>query len=178
MPTDPFVAPTLADIPRNETNLPPGVHLPAARAWRADRPGDLDGASPTGNLLGRPGPNVGFALTLAHRATDRLVLGAHEAADDATAVVAEVAMKRAASFGRGPTSGDVEVAVEVLGYGGDADGEFVTWRARAVHGAHHEYEPRRRLVDAVSDATLRRPPADAAELAARRDAVRLAFDAS
>jgi hypothetical protein len=154
------------------------VHLPAARAWWAGRPGDLAGANPTGNLLGRPGPNVGFALTLAHRVSDRLVLGRHEAAGDARAVVAEVAMKRAASFGRGPTMGDVELAMAVLGYSGDADGKFVAWRARAVHDAHHEYGPRRRLVDAVPETALRTPPADAAGFAALRDSVRLAFDAS
>jgi hypothetical protein len=178
MPTDPFVAPSLDDTPRNETNLPPGVHLPAARSWRADRPGDLVGANHTGNLLGRPGPNVGFALSLAHRASDRIVLGPHEAAEDALAVVAEVSMKRASSFGRGPTSGDVELAMDLLGYRGDADAGFVAWRARQVHGADHEYGPRRRLVDAVPEAALRTPPGDAAGLAALRESVRLAFDAA
>ena len=69
MPTDPFVSPELTDLPRQETNLAPGVHLPAAKGWRADRPGDLVAGQPTGTLLGRPGPNVGYALTLADRLT-------------------------------------------------------------------------------------------------------------
>jgi hypothetical protein len=178
MPTDPFVAPTLDDNPRNEANLAPGVHLPAARAWRADRPGDLTGGNPTGDLLGRPGPNVGYALSLAHRAGDRLTLAEHEESGDALAVVAEVAMKRASSYGRGPTTGDVELAMTLLGYGGDVDPTFAAWRAHAVHGAHHEYGPRRRLVDAVPEWVLRTPPTDAAALAALRELVRSAFDTS
>jgi len=177
MPTDPFVAPTLDDAPRNETNLAAGVHLPASRPWRADRPGDLVGGQPTGDLLGRPGPNVGFAMTLAHRAEGRMTLGANEPAADATAVVAELAMKRASSCGRGPTTGDVDVALTILGYQGGADAAFVDWRAHAVHGAHHEYGPRRRLVDAVPEDALRTLPADG-DLAELRASVRAGFDRS
>jgi len=176
MPTDPFVAPTLDDTPRNETNMPAGVHLPASRPWRANRPGDLAGGQPTGTLLGSPGPNVGFAMTLARRATERMTLGAHEPASDAVAVVAELAMKRASSYGRGPTTGDVDLAMTILGYQGDPDPAFADWRAHAVHGAHHEYGPRRRLVDGVPEAALRTPPSGA-ELTELRASLRTGFDA-
>lgn len=176
MPTDPFVAPTLDDSPRNETNMAPGVHLPASRPWRADRPGDLVGGQPSGTLLGSPGPNVGFAMTLARRATERMSLGPHEPASDAVAVVAELAMKRASSYGRGPTTGDVDLAMTILGYQGDADPAFADWRAHAVHGAHHEYGPRRRLVDAVPEAALRTRPSGA-ELAELRASLRAGLDA-
>src|SRR5689334_5619808 len=115
MPTDPFVAPQQGDRPRQETNLAPGVHLPASRAWRADRPGDLVAGQPTGDLLGRPGPNVGYALTLAGRLSDSLQLAPHEHLDDALAIVAELAMKRAASFGRAPTLPDLEITADLLG---------------------------------------------------------------
>jgi hypothetical protein len=158
MPTDPFVSPELPDLPRQETNLAPGVHLPAAKAWRADRPGDLVAGQPTGTLLGRPGPNVGYALTLAERLADRISLTSHETSRDAVAVVAELGMKRAASFGRAPTMADVETAATLLGYQGEVDPGFAEWRARAVHGADHEYGVRRALVDAVPDAVLRMPP--------------------
>ena len=176
MPTDPFVATTLDDTPRNETNMPVGVHLPASRPWRADRPGDLTGGQPTGTLLGSPGPNVGFAMTLAHRARERMALGAHEPAADAVAVVAELAMKRASSYGRGPTTGYVDLAMTILGYQGDPEPAFADWRAHAVHGAHHEYGPRRRLVDAVPESALRTPPSGA-ELAELRASLRAGFDA-
>jgi hypothetical protein len=158
MPTDPFVAPELDDRPRQEPNLAPGVHLPAAHAWRADRPGDLVAGQPTGTLLGRPGPNVGYAVTLAGRLRDSVQLGPHEHAADALAVVAELGMKRAASYGRAPTMADVEIAANLLGYRGDVDDTFAAWRTEALHGADHEYGVRRAVVDAVPDGVLRMPP--------------------
>ena len=158
MPTDPFVAPGLDDVPRQEPNLAPGVKMPAARGWFANRPGDLTGGQPTGELLGRPGPNVGYALTLAERVRDRLALAPHESADDAVAVVAELAMKRAASFGRAPVMADVDAALALLGYRGEAPADFVEWRATAVHDAAEDYARRRAIVDAVPDAVLRTPP--------------------
>ena len=115
MPTDPFVPATLDEEPRQEPNLAPGSHMPASGSWRADRPGDLGALQPKGALLGSPGPNVGYALTLANRARDRLKLEPHESIDDATEVIAAVAMKRAATFGRAPTVNDVDFAMELLG---------------------------------------------------------------
>jgi hypothetical protein len=162
MPTDPFVAPELDDLPRQETNLAPGVHLPAANAWRADRPGDLVAGQPTGSMLGRPGPNVGYAVTLAGRLRDSVNHAPHEATADALAVIAELGMKRAASFGRGPIMGDVETAAALLGYHGDVDDDFAEWRATVVHGADHEYGVRRAVVDAVPDPILRVPSQDPA----------------
>jgi len=158
MPTDPFVAPELDDRPRQETNLAPGVHLPAANAWKADRPGDLLAGQPTGNLLGRPGPNVGYAVTLAGRLRDSVQLAPHEHVADALAVIAELAMKRAASYGRAPTLADVEIAATLLGYQGEVDAAFAAWRGETAHGADHEYGVRRTFVDAVPDAVLRLPP--------------------
>jgi hypothetical protein len=149
VPTDPYVPRRLEDEPRQLPNLAPGVKMPAAKSWRADRPGDLPAGQPHGALLGSPGPNVGYALTLANRVRDRLALGPHEHADDALAVVAEVAMKRAASYGRAPVMHDIDVALTLLGYGGDAQPDYVDWRSRAVHGARHHYDVRRALVDAV-----------------------------
>jgi hypothetical protein len=162
MPTDPFVAPTLDDAPRQLPNLAPGVRYPAAERWYADRPGDLEAGQPTGDLLGRPGPNIGYALTLAERARDKLSVGPHESVDDALAVIAELAMKRAASFGRAPVMPDVEIASALLGYKGEVASEFVKWRSYAFRGARHEYDRRRTIVDAVSDAVLRMPPQVAA----------------
>jgi hypothetical protein len=169
MPTDPFVAPELDDRPRQETNLAPGVHLPAANAWKADRPGDLVAGQPTGNLLGRPGPNVGYAVTLAGRLRDSVQLAPHEHVADALAVIAELGMKRAASYGRAPTLADVEIAATLLGYQGEVDAAFAAWRGETAHGADHEYGVRRTFVDAVPDAVLRLPPKVPALLAEFRD---------
>jgi hypothetical protein len=155
MPTDPYVPSEIGDRPRQQQNLPPGLALPPARDWRADRPGDLTSQPGDGALMGRPGPNVGYAYTLAARARSRLRLSTHEHADDVIAVIAEIAGKRAALFGRAPVIGDIDVAVELLGYDGTADDSFVELRARLVHDAAHDYTRRRELVDAVPEDLLR-----------------------
>ena len=105
--------------------------------------------------MGRPGPNVGYAYTLAARVRSRLRLSAHEHAEDVIAVLAEIAGKRAALFGRAPVIGDVDVAVELLGYDGTADEAFIELRARLTHDAAHDYTRRRALVDAVPEELLR-----------------------
>ncbi|HWS45593.1 MAG TPA: hypothetical protein VN636_07015, partial [Acidimicrobiia bacterium] len=138
-----------------QQNLPPGVALPPATRWSADRPGELRPGRPEGKLLGSPGPNVGYAYTLAQRARDRLRLGPTEHVDDAIAVIAEIAGKRAALFGRAPVIGDVELALELLGYDGSASADFVATRAALVHEAAHSYPRRRALVDAVPEPVLR-----------------------
>jgi hypothetical protein len=173
--TDPFVAPQLDDVPRQLPNLAPGVTMPAAASWRADRPADLEAGQPTGALLGRPGPNVGYALTLANRVRDKISLAPHESADDAIAVVSELAMRRAASFGRAPVMHDVDAACVLLGYKGDTDPDFAAWRARIAHGASHDYGKRRRLVDAVAEGVLRMPPQVPALLAESRTELQAAL---
>jgi hypothetical protein len=155
MPTDPFVPSELADRPRQQQNLPPGLAPPPARDWRADRPGDQGGAPVEGGLLGRPGPNVGYAYTLAARVRDRLRCSPLEHDADVIAVIAEIAGKRAALFGRAPVMGDIDIAIALLGYDGLADEAFVDQRVRLVHDAAHSYIARRRLVDAVPEDLLR-----------------------
>jgi hypothetical protein len=178
VPTDPFVAPDLDDRPRQQQNLPPGLGYPPARSWRGDRPGDrtameVGTATPEGALRGRPGPNVGYGYTLAERARDGLKLAPHEHAPDAVCVVAEVAMKRAAAFGRAPVKGDIDLAIEILGYDGSVDARFGAWRTRAVHDAAHHYPVRRAIVDSVPDSLLRAGPATdrAGEITAWRGSV-------
>ncbi len=160
MTIDPFVAPSLDDVPRQKQNVAPGSKLPAPRRWRRGRPGDLDAAQPTGPLLGSPGPDIGYALTMAERARDRLHLHAGERAADALAVAAAIGMKRAALFGRAPIALDVEIALGLLGYLGDVTPEFAELRAFLVHEVAHEYAPRRAIVDAVPLEILAHPPAE------------------
>jgi hypothetical protein len=169
MPTDPYVPEKLGDEPRQLPNLAPGVVIPPAGRWTADRPGDLAAGQPTGTLLGRPGPNVGYALTLVNRWRDRFRLGALEHYDDAAAVVAEIAMKRAALFGRAPVATDVEVAMDLLGYADDLPAEAAERRMHLVHGAGPDYYRRRVLVDRIPDDVLRLAPT---QLAARIGEIR------
>jgi len=166
MAADPFVADTLDDEPRQRPNLAPGVSMPPARAWVADRPGDeVASGQPHGRLFGTPGPNIGYAGTLAHRLGDRLALGPHEHLDDALAVASELAMKRAASYGRAPVLADLECAALILGYLGGCDPDDALWRAEATADAAHDYPTRRAVCDATDLAGLRRTPEDV-----RRDA--------
>ena len=159
MSTDPYVAPVPEDAPRQVQNIAPGVTMPAARAWRLHRPGDeVAVGQPHGELFGDPGPNIGYALGLVHRVQDRFALAPHEHVDDATAVVGEVAMRRAASYGRAPVMTDVECAMLVFGYQGGCAPDFAEWRASMVLGAHHEYARRRVLVEAVPLDELRLAP--------------------
>ncbi len=146
--------------------------MPPAQRGGAIRPGELDAGQPTGALFGRPGPNVGYALTLAGRLRDRLSVGPHESRDDAVAVVAELAMRRAASFGRAPLMADLERAAELLGYLGTAASDFVTWRSEFLHDAAHDYGRRRIAVDSVPEETLRGRTLSPADVEAARDVLR------
>ncbi len=166
MPTDPYVPTPLGEKPRQKQNFAAGVSMPPARGWRADRPGDDVAEMPRGPLTGSPGPSVGFALTLANRCRDRLRLEPAEHGDDAVAVVAELAMTRASTFGRAPTTADIDVASELLGFSGPAPAAVKAWRPSVIRGAHHEYVVRRRIADAVDESVLRRPLSELGEVIA------------
>jgi hypothetical protein len=180
MATDPFVAPPLGDLPRQEPNLAPGVHMPPARRWVPDRPGDeVAFGQPRGHLFGSPGPNIGYALTLARRMEGQFTLAPHEHPADVRAVVAELAMKRAASYGRAPVITDLECAALVLGYLGGASPEFAKWREVIAEHAHENYFRRRAVCDAVDLDVIRlAPQALSTRLPDVRDAVRRAHEAA
>lgn len=155
MAIDPYVATRAADAPSGKEKLPP------PRGWRASRPGDLASRQPSGPLLGTPGPDAGYALTLGERFVKDLQLAPHEHPNDALAVGVALATKRAAIFGRAPVSADLEVALALLGYLGNAPEELVAWRCDAVRGASHDYACRRAVVDVVRPEGLKLSPAQA-----------------
>lgn len=157
MAVDPYVPTRSEDAPRESTRVPP------AQAWRAVRPGDLppgEGPVRSGSLFGSPGPDGGYALTLAARFHGRLEIVAPETEHDAMAVGAELAMRRAALFGRAPVMPDLELAFTLFGWLGAASPDLKDWRRLAVAGVDHDYPRRRRLVDAVPEATLRLKPGE------------------
>jgi hypothetical protein len=177
--TDPYVVPAGSDAPRQAQNLAPGVVLPAARAWRLHRPGDeVAIGQPHGEMFGDPGPNIGYALALVHRAQSRFALAPHEHFDDAAAVVGELAMRRAASYGRAPVVADVDCAMLVFGYRGGCAPDLAAWRATRVQGAHHDYPRRRAFVEAVPIDELRLAPhALAGRIEELRPRIRAALEA-
>lgn len=159
---DPFVPEALDDEPRQLRNLAPGVVVPPAEAWWADRPAELGPRQPSGPMRGNPGPDIGYALSLVERRRDVFKLAPHEHFTDAAAVVSEVAMKRAAGFGRAPVLADLDLAIDLLGYREPPADGLAAWRRRATHEAAHLYPVRRAIVDRVPAEVLRLPNGEAA----------------
>jgi hypothetical protein len=146
---DPFVASRIEDAPRAKPAPGPAFRWEAARPGDSTAPEEWDGA-----LFGTPGPDHGYALTLAERFRGRLRLGRHEHRVDAEAVAAEIGMRRAAEAGRAPTADEVEFGFTILGYLSEAPEDLVTWRRPRVRHAAHDYRRRRLIVQAVAAEAL------------------------
>jgi hypothetical protein len=137
--------------------------LPTPRPWTADRPGDVKaaGGQVAGPWFGSAGPDQGYALLLAGRMRDQLTLTPGEHVEDVIAGCVEVAMKRAASYGRAPVGADVEVAFTLWGFLGETpDPELVAFRRVMFAQVSHHYGDRRAIVDLVADATFRLTPGE------------------
>lgn len=148
-----YVPASAADRVRAPERLPP------PKRWFTDRPGEIRGLRPpTGRRFGVPGPDQGYAYSLAEGFEERLQLAPHESIADAVAGCIGLANRRAALFGRAPAIQDVEHAFTLWGFLSDAPPELVTFRRRLFEGASHHYFDQRDLVDRVPDATLRMKP--------------------
>ena len=125
----------------------------------ADRPGDIDGAWPTGDGLGTPGPDQGYAIKLALGFADQLHLGKLDQGDVISGCVA-VANKRSGLLGRAPVIHDLTAAFTIWGFLDDSPAaDLVELREKMfpeVASAHH-YPERREIADRVSAEMLRRP---------------------
>jgi hypothetical protein len=133
--------------------------MPPPKRWVLDRPGEIAGLRPpTGESFGRPGPDQGYAITLARRFADKLVLQPGEHVEDAISGCVGVALKRASIFGRAPVIYDLEIAFRLFGFLGDAPRDLVDWRRDLFEAAAHHYWDQRDIVDVVPDDTLRLPP--------------------
>jgi hypothetical protein len=154
MAVDPYVPTRPEDAPRSSVAIPP------ARGWRAVRPGDLPPAEPLGRrgrLFGTPGPDSGYALTLAQRLHDRITVAAPETLHDAEALAAQFAMRRGGLLGRAPIQADVELGFTLFGWLGDPPPELVEWRRFAAAGVGHDYARRVRLVEGIPEWVVRQP---------------------
>jgi len=151
-------------------------HLEVPSIWTSSRPSELRGTrAPAGAFLGTPGPDQGFALKLARRFEDRLVLAPGEHADDAIAGCTAVAMRRAASYGRAPVIHDLTLAFTLFGFLPGAPADLVAAREPLFRSASHHYQAQRTIADCVPEATLRLTPEQVAErLDSWRDLVELA----
>jgi hypothetical protein len=138
----------------------PAYRLRTPLPWRADRVADLRTVGqPRGRELGVPGPDQGYALLLAQRLFEehlRLVPGI--TAEDALVGAGALASARAALFGRAPVARDVEMALTLYGFLGDAPVDLLSWRSPMFQAVAHDYERQRQIVDVVPEATRRLTP--------------------
>jgi hypothetical protein len=147
-------------VPSNLGSQPRrGLPLPPALPWRADRPGELGPAQPRGPRLGAPGPDQGYALSLAGRFHSRLQLTEGETAHDAEAGCVAVGLRRASIFGRAPVVHDLTLAFTIWGFLGSAPPELVAHRTPLFQAASHHYEDQRAIAGAVPEEVLRAPHA-------------------
>lgn len=133
--------------------------------WKQERPAELVEGQPRGDGLGHQGPDQGYALRLARQFEGKLKLATGEHEKDVLAAAVAVGLKRASLFGRAPVIHDLEVALTVWGFLGDAPEELVDARRRLFEEVWHphHYTELGRIVDLVPAATLRLTPAYAAE---------------
>jgi hypothetical protein len=138
-------------------------HLDPPRPWTAHRPAEhRPGAALGRSRIGTAGPDQGYALRLAEGVRDALVLGRGEHVDDAMAVATQVALRRAARFGRAPVRRDLESAMALLSFDGPVSAEVAALRSAAITGAAHDRWRCRAIAELVPDDALSVDPGLAA----------------
>lgn len=130
--------------------------------WTPDRPGVIDGPQPVGPRLGTPGPDQGFALTIAHRLVPQLHLHGKERIDDAVRGCVAIALRRASLYSRAPIVHDVRLAFTIWGFFDPSPpNELRRVREALFEGVgdtNHHYAECRKIVDLVPEKTLRMTP--------------------
>lgn len=110
--------------------------------------------------MGTPGPDQGYALLLARELESKVRLGDGEHLEDVLSGAAAVGMKRAGLLGRAPLSEDVEAGLIIWGFlDRSPDPALVALRRGLFAEIHraHQYDRRRRMVDAVPGEVLGQP---------------------
>lgn len=153
-------------VPRSPTDVPRDYHSPelVPDPWYPGAPGAYTGRFPTGEWLGYPGPDQGYALKLVRHIDDQIVLQPGEHRLDAVKGCIVVAMRRAALYGRAPILDDVKLAFTIWGFlDPSPPAELVAKRGPlfAEVGAVFNYSKRRSIADLVPEATLRLTLAEA-----------------
>lgn len=135
---------------------------PPSDRWQQHRPGEVI-FQPTGPLFGNPGPDIGYALRLA--ATLDIRGTPSENHDDLVAGGVEVAMARAAHFGRAPVKPDLVLAYSIWGLlpEGVPSGileRLAELRPPLFSGCAHDGRLRRMIVASVPQEVLTGVPVD------------------
>ena len=138
--------------------------------WVPNRPSDLPTGQPRGSGYGHPGPDQGYALTLAERFRGQLSLAVSEREVDAIQGCVGVATKRGSLLGRAPVLPDLTIAFTVWGFLDQPPPDDLVakrrWRFLGVADSDH-YHDQRAISDAVPDEVLLRTPEEVAEAHAR-----------
>jgi hypothetical protein len=139
-------------------------HVP--ESWKPGRPGEIRGRQPEGDLLGYQGPDQGYALTLAARLRDRVVVQTGESVEDAVHGSVAIALRRASLYGRAPVIHDLTLALTIWGwFDASPPADLLARRRELFEGVGnvvHHYAEGRRIADLVPEATLRLTPDAAA----------------
>jgi hypothetical protein len=148
--------PSFAPIAEADT-VRPAYRLQTPLDWRATRVADLHSPElPVGPAFGVQGPDQGYALLVAEELfEDRLQLSPGISAGDALHGCSAVACARAGRLGRAPVGKDVELALVLFGFLGDAPADLIEWRTSLFQAVAHDYLAQRRIVDSVPGETLR-----------------------
>ena len=130
--------------------------------WSSQRRAEIVGRQPEAEGLGRPGPDQGYGLTLAERLRPQVIVQAGESVDDALRGSLNIALRRAALFGRAPVIHDLRLALTIWGWlDTDPPADLVARRRQLFEGVAnvvHHYTEGRKLADLVPESTLRLSP--------------------
>lgn len=159
-------------VPVDPTQRVRSYHSPPRRgdSWWATRPGDLPLGQPEGRGFGNQGPDQGYVYKLVPAFEGQIVTGnlSHE---DVVAGCIDVALKRAAHYGRAPVVHDLRIALTIFGFlDPEAPADLVEHREEWFEGLSHavHYAERRALVARVPVEALAVSP-EAALAAYQRD---------
>ncbi|MGH9070689.1 MAG: hypothetical protein ACRDX8_05870, partial [Acidimicrobiales bacterium] len=126
-----------------------------------------DGAGQDGERgaewFGLTGPDQGYALHLAERFHQLLVLAPGDSAEDAVAGCLGVALRRASAFDRAPVIFDLELAFTLWGFLAAEPADLVAWRRPLFSSAAHDYWVQREIAARVLPETLCLTPAQVRE---------------
>ncbi len=108
---------------------------------------------PSGDGFGTPGPDAGFAMTLISRAE----IG--DRSPELEAVLSAIMVARASSFGRAPTTGDLDAAMAMCGIGAGNPPDWVHERRKHwMHAIAHDKPKGRTAVSELDRDLLRKTP--------------------
>jgi hypothetical protein len=131
--------------------------------WTQSRPSELRTTRPPqGPKFGSPGPDQGYALKLARRFEEDLVLEPGESAEDAIAGCTAVATRRSAGWGRAPVVHDLTFAFTLWGFLDGAPDDLRAARGPLFRSAAHHYSAQRAIASAVTPEALVLSPEDVA----------------